>query len=447
MIATVIHNVKVVTPTGMSDSFVTIDHNGFISEVSNGKPSATLLSKADEIVDGHGALLMPGAIDAHVHFREPGLTHKATIASESRAAVSGGVTSFVDMPNTKPQTVTMADINAKADIAAHDSLANYSFYIGATNDNLKEILNADYSKVAGIKLFMGSSTGNMLVDSQNALERLFKAAPALITVHAEDEETIKAAREEILSEFGQDPPIRLHTRMRSTEACYKASAHAVALAHKYNSRLHIAHLTTAAELTLLESADKPLEEKLITAEVSPHHLLFTTDDYERLGSRIKMNPAIKTAADRDALRQAISCNLIDIIATDHAPHLLEEKEGSLFKAVSGAPMVQFSLPATLSLFEPTKVAEIMADKPARLFKIERRGRIEPGYYADLALVKKIDDGYTISDADVLSPCGWTPLTGHRLYHKVITTWVNGKKVFDHGSFNESHRGKPLKFNL
>lgn len=444
MISTLINNVYVVTPDRVSHGFVAIDTEGFICEVGEGLPGETLMSESLSVVDGGGALLMPGAIDCHVHFREPGLTRKATIASESRAAVAGGVTSFIDMPNTVPQTVSRVELDEKTAIADKTSVANYAFFIGATNDNLDELLAADYSRVAGIKLFMGSSTGNMLVDSESALDRLFASAPAIISVHAEDEATIQAARAEIEKEYGDDAPVELHTRLRSAEACYRASSHAVELARRYGTRLHIAHLTTAAELDLLD-APGPIENKKITAEVSPHHLWWTSDDYADRGARIKMNPSVKSAADREALRRAVENGLIDVVATDHAPHLLSEKQGSLFKAVSGAPMVQFSMPAMLELFSPVKVASVMADNPARLFRIDRRGRIAKGYYADLALVGKVEEGYTVSDDDVLSICRWTPMDGQALHHQVLSVWVNGNLTYCNGVINEQAHGKQLIF--
>ncbi len=445
MISTIIYNADIVTPSGVSRGFVTIDDDGFIDSVVSGSPAPELMAEAADKVDAEGRLLMAGAIDCHVHFREPGLTHKATIASESRAAVAGGVTSFFDMPNTIPQTVTTDAIEAKATIAARDSAANYAFFIGATNSNLDQLLAADYSRVAGIKLFMGSSTGNMLVDQEQSLCALFEAAPAIISVHAEDEATIRAARAEIEKEYGQDAPVSLHSRMRPAEACYRASAHAVELARRYGSRLHIAHLTTAAELALLD-ATTDLENKKITAEVSPHHLIWTDADYAVKGARIKMNPSVKTAVDRDALRQAVADGLIDVVATDHAPHLLSEKEGSLFKAVSGAPMVQFSLPVMLDLYDPATVTRVMSANPARVFQIDRRGIIAPGYHADLTLVERLSEPYIVQDSDALSLCGWTPLAGTPLRHKVTQTWVNGKKVYDRGKFSHIPAGQQIIFN-
>lgn len=444
MINTIVYNADIVTPSGVSRGFVAIDDNGLIASVDSGDPSSELLADAIDKVDAGGRLLMAGAIDSHVHFREPGLTHKATIASESRAAVAGGVTSYFDMPNTVPQTVTTEAIEAKASIAAHSSLANYAFFIGATNTNLDQLLAADYTRIPGIKLFMGSSTGNMLVDREQALCALFEAAPAIISVHAEDEATIRAARAEIENEYGQDAPVDLHSRLRTAEACYRASAHAVELARHYGSHLHIAHLTTAAELSLLEGAGD-IENKKITAEVSPHHLMWTDADYATKGARIKMNPSVKSVADRTALRKAVADGVIDIVATDHAPHLLSEKEGSLFKAVSGAPMVQFSLPVMLDLYDPVTVTRVMSANPARLFQIDRRGFIAPGYHADLTLVEHLPEPYIVSDSDSVSLCGWTPLDGIPLHHKVVQTWVNGKTVYNRGSFADIPAGQQIIF--
>lgn len=444
MIDTLIYNVGVVTPERVSRGFVAVGNDGRIALVGEGEPQRELTDEAAVRMDGRGAMLMAGAIDCHVHFREPGLTHKATIASESRAAVAGGVTSFFDMPNTVPQTVTMQAIDEKAGIASRASVANYAFFIGATNDNLDELLAADYSRVAGIKLFMGSSTGNMLVDKEAALRKLFESAPAIISVHAEDEATIRAARQEIEAKYGQNAPVCLHTQLRPAEACYKATAHAVELARRYGTRLHIAHLTTAAELELL-SPPAPVEEKRITAEVSPHHLMWTVNDYERKGARIKMNPSVKTSDDREALRRALAESRIDIVATDHAPHLMTEKQGSLFKAVSGAPMVQFSLPIMLGLYDPQLVTRVMSNNPARLFGITDRGRLAEGNYADLVLVERLSEPITVTDYDALSLCGWTPMAGEELYHKVTKTWVNGKLVYDNGVVDDSTKGMQITF--
>lgn len=438
-----IHNADIVTGTGdRFAGYVLIDGEA-IAAVAPGKPDTALFESA-EVTDARGCLLLPGAIDCHVHFREPGLTQKATIASESRAAVAGGVTSFIDMPNTVPQTTTSALADDKAAIAARDSVANYAFFIGATNDNIDELLSADYSRIAGVKLFMGSSTGNMLVDRQSALDELFSRVKARIVVHAEDEATVRANAAAIRAEYGDDAPVSLHTRLRSAEACYKASKAAAELARRTGARLHIAHISTARELELL-TPGPTTADKQITAEVSPHHLLWTEDDYADRGARIKMNPAVKTAADRRALTEAVRDGLIDIIATDHAPHRLADKEGGLFKAASGAPMVEFSLVAALSLFTPEVVAERMAAAPARLFAIDRRGAIAPGNYADLVLVDP-HSPHTVKDSDVTSLCGWTPVDGLTFTHRVIKTWVNGNLCFDNGVIKDDKRGKALSFS-
>lgn len=438
-----IHNADIVTGTGDRFAGYVLIDGETIAAVAPGKPDAALFENA-EVTDARGCLLLPGAIDCHVHFREPGLTQKATIASESRAAVAGGVTSFIDMPNTVPQTTTSALADDKSAIAARDSVANYAFFIGATNDNIDELLTADYSRIAGVKLFMGSSTGNMLVDRQSALDELFSRVKARIVVHAEDEATVRANAGAIRAEYGDDAPVSLHTRLRSAEACYKASKAAVDLARRTGARLHIAHLSTARELELL-TPGPTTADKQITAEVSPHHLLWTEDDYADRGARIKMNPAVKTAADRRALVEAVRNGLIDIIATDHAPHRPADKEGSLFKAASGAPMVEFSLIAALSLFTPEVVAERMAAAPARLFSIDRRGSIAPGNYADLVLVDP-HSPHTVKDSDVTSLCGWTPVDGLTFRHRVIKTWVNGNLCFDNGVIKDDKRGKALSFS-
>lgn len=438
-----IHNADIVTGTGDRFAGYVIIDGETIAAVAPSKPDTALFENA-EVTDARGRLLLPGAIDCHVHFREPGLTQKATIASESRAAVAGGVTSFIDMPNTVPQTTTSALADAKAAIAARDSVANYAFFIGATNDNIDELLSADYSRIAGVKLFMGSSTGNMLVDRQSALDELFSRVKARIVVHAEDEATVRANAEAIRAEYGDDAPVSLHTRLRSAEACYKASKAAAELARRTGARLHIAHISTARELELL-TPGPTTADKQITAEVSPHHLLWTEDDYADRGARIKMNPAVKTAADRVALVEALRDGLIDIIATDHAPHRLADKEGGLFKAASGAPMVEFSLIAALSLFTPEVVAERMAAAPARLFAIDRRGSITPGNYADLVLVDP-HSPHTVKDSDVTSLCGWTPVDGLTFTHRVIKTWVNGNLCFDNGVIKDDKRGKALSFS-
>lgn len=378
------------------------------------------LKEAEAVIDAEGMTLLPGAIDAHVHFREPGLTHKADIATESRAALAGGVTSFFDMPNTVPQTTSLEPWRQKMDIASKSSVANYAFFIGATNDNLEEILRADFSRIPGVKVFLGSSTGNMLVNNTSVLERLFEEVRVPIVVHAEDEETIAQARKTAEVKYQGNPPVCEHTNIRPVEACVAATTHAIDMLRRHpEAHLHIAHVSTADELRLIRQAKQ--EGLNLTCEVSPHHLLFTSEDYERLGARIKMNPSVKSPGHRVALREAVLDGTIDIVATDHAPHTLEEKEGDAFTAVSGAPMVQFSLPAMLDLFDTETVCRTMAENPARIFGLERRGRIAPDYHPEMVLVKRDMNGYIVADVDVVSKCGWTPLVGIKLYHKVIRT--------------------------
>ncbi|MEE1207569.1 MAG: dihydroorotase [Muribaculaceae bacterium] len=384
------------------------------------------------VTDLGGDLLMPGAIDVHVHFRDPGLTHKADFATESRAAVAGGVTSVVDMPNTVPQTTTVELLRQKAEMAAGKSVANYGFFIGATNDNLAELQAVDPSTVAGVKLFVGSSTGNMLVDDADALDHLFATVKMPISVHAEDEAVIARCKTEAIARYGSADkvPVAEHSNIRPVEACVRATERVLRLAERHGAHVHIAHLTTAREVEMVAEARRGGAR--VTCEVSPHHLTFCTDDYERLGTRIKMNPAVKSADDREALRKALAVGTIDMVATDHAPHLLKEKEGGALTAVSGAPMVQFSLPVVLSLFGPEVAAEKMSHRPAEVFGIRDRGRIEPGCYADLVRVRRLAEPHTVADAEVVSKCGWTPLAGTRLDYAVVTTWVNGR-VYEPGA--------------
>lgn len=395
-----------------------------IAATGAGAAPAELIAADDvETIDGVGCLLMPGAIDCHVHFRDPGLTHKADMATESRAALADGVTSFVDMPNTKPQTTTMALALDKLQHAAEVAAANYGVFIGATNDNIDELLHADYTRLAGVKLFMGSSTGNILVDQAEALERLFAGVSVPISVHAEDEGVIAAARARIRALYGERPiPIRRHTDMRPVEACVTATARAIALAERHGAHVHIAHVTTAAEVDMIDAARRRGLCR-ITCEVSPHHLLFCSDDYAELGARIKMNPAVKSAADRQSLREALADGRIDMIATDHAPHLEVEKAGDALHAVSGAPMVQFAYPMAIHLFGPRIAAERYAAAPARIFGITDRGQLQAGQRADLVLFAPSD--HVISDADVVSRCAWTPLAGRPLYFRTVRTWLNG----------------------
>lgn len=401
-----------------------------------------------KIIDATGLLLLPGVIDDQVHFREPGLTHKGDIFSETRAAAAGGVTSFMEMPNTVPQTVTMDALNEKYSLGSEKSLINYSFLIGATNDNIDEILKADPSNVCGIKIFMGSSTGNMLVDKETALRELFKRAHMIISTHCEDESTIKKNSDLYRQKYGEDVPFSMHPLIRSREACFISSSYAINLAKEYNTRLHIFHLSTADEMKLF-SNQLPLNEKRITAEVCIHHLWFEESFYEDKGSLIKWNPAIKTRFDRDSLRNAVNNNIIDIVATDHAPHTLTEKNNSYFKAPSGGPLIQHSLVAMLELwhkkiFSIEKVVEMMCHNPAILFNIRKRGFIREGYKADLCLVNPAKP-WIVAKENLLYKCGWSPFEGETFRSKVVKTIVNGTIVYDDGVINDEYRGQRLLF--
>ncbi len=390
--------------------------------------------KAETVTDCEGCYLLPGVIDTHVHFRDPGLTEKATMVTESKAAVAGGVTSFIDMPNTKPATVSMEAAMYKMARASRVSEANYGFFIGATNDNFDELAGADYTRLAGVKLFLGSSTGNMLVDDEKMLDNLFGNAPSIIAVHAEDEKVIAEARERLKALYPGGIPVELHPDVRPREACIRATYHAIMLAERYGARVHICHISTAEELDMIARAKA--RGVRVTAETCPQYLLFDRNDFLRLGSRIKCNPAIKDPSDRVALIRALrKGGVIDTIATDHAPHLPKDKDGDALTAASGMPMVQFSLPAMLDLaeYDPDaedigieRVVELMCHAPARIFGIKERGFIRPGYYADLVLVEKLPlPGYKIKKTDVKSKCGWTPLLGRSLGYRVRRTVVNG----------------------
>lgn len=419
-----------------------------IAAVYSGECSSEIENRADKIVDASGKWLIPGVIDDQVHFREPGLTHKANIHSESVAAVAGGVTSYMEMPNTNPQTTTKEALDWKFNRAAETSVANYTFYMGATNDNIAELRKVDHRRVCGIKLFMGSSTGNMLVDQPAALEKIFAEIPALIAVHCEKEEIIRSNREYYVSRFGEDLPVLFHPLIRSAEACYASSSQAVDLAVRHNARLHLLHLSTARELSLLE--DRPLSEKRITGEVCVHHLFFDDNDYAGYGNKIKWNPAIKTCADRLALMESVRANRIDVVATDHAPHLWSEKQGSCLKAASGGPLVQHSLLVMLDKavkgdFTPEQVIRKMCHAPADLFHIEKRGYIRPGYFADLVLIDP-NRHYTVTEENILSKCGWSPFTGYTFAVTVESTYVNGTLVYENGVVDETYRGRELSFN-
>ncbi len=402
-----------------------------------------------KLIDATGLLLIPGMIDDQVHFREPGLTHKATIKTESRAAVAGGITSFMEMPNTNPQTTTQEKLESKFAIAANDSIANYSFMFGGTNDNLDELLKTDGKNVAGIKLFLGSSTGNMLVDNPETLEKIFSATSLPISVHCEDEATIQSNTKKAIAEFGTDIPIEQHPEIRSAEACYISSSKAIELAKKTGARLHIFHLSTAKEIALLDNS-LPLKDKKITAEVCVHHLWFSDKDYAEKGTLIKWNPAVKTQEDQDALWQALNDDRIDVLATDHAPHTSEEKDNDYLNAPSGGPLVQHALVALLEASKAGKISieklvEKSAHNPAILFEIEKRGFLREGYFADIVLVDP-NKSWTVEKDNILYQCGWSPFEGTTFSHSIDTTFVNGKKVYEKGRIIESDSAMRLSFN-
>ncbi len=407
-------------------------------------------NNADVIIDAVGKYLLPGAIDDQVHFREPGLTHKAEIYTEAKAAVAGGVTSFMEMPNTVPNTLTQALLEDKYNIAAARSLSNYSFYMGASNDNLEEVLKTNAENVCGIKVFMGSSTGNMLVDNESALQALFSKTEMLIATHCEDEATIRENLAHYREKYGEDVPVAFHPLIRSEAACYKSSSLAVALAKKNNTRLHVLHISTAKELSLFENTT-PLKDKRITAEACIHHLWFDDSAYHTKGSLIKWNPAVKTKHDREALLEAVKDNTIDVIATDHAPHTLDEKKQSYFKSPSGGPLVQHSIVAMLELYHQRKIkleqiVEKMAHNPAILFRIQKRGFIREGYFADLVLVD-LNDPWVVGEDNILSKCKWSPFSGQVFQSKVTQTIVSGHLVYNEGEFDESIKGKRLNFEI
>ncbi|MBR9997828.1 MAG: dihydroorotase [Cyclobacteriaceae bacterium] len=401
------------------------------------------------VTEAGGQWILPGIIDDQVHFREPGLTHKGDIFTESRAAVAGGVTSYMEMPNTKPAAVTRELLEEKYNLAAQKSLANYSFYMGAANDNLEEVLSTDGRNVCGIKIFMGSSTGNMLVDNRKTLESIFSGTSLLIATHCEDENTVRENSEKARKIYGENVPIALHPEIRSEEACYLSSSLAVALAEKYGSRLHVLHISTARELDLFRN-QTPLDQKKVTAEACIHHLWFTGDDYARHGSLIKWNPAVKNKTDREALREAVTDGHIDVIATDHAPHTLEEKRNTYFKAPSGGPLVQHSLVAMLELchqglFPLELIVEKMAHNPAILFGIERRGFLEEGNYADIVIVDP-DFPWTVGRENILAKCGWSPFENQTFRSRISKTYVSGNLVYDKGGIIESGPGMRLLFS-
>ena len=403
----------------------------------------------DRVIDAKGLHLIPGIIDDQVHFREPGLTHKAEIYTESKAAIAGGITSFMEMPNTKPQTLTQELLEEKFQLGDKKSIANFSFFMGASNNNLSEVLKTNPKHVGAIKIFMGSSTGDMLVDNKKVLEEIFKKSDCLIAVHCEDEETIQKNLDEAKNKFGEDIPIEMHPKIRSVDACYKSSSLAVELAKKHNTRLHVFHISTEKELQLFTNT-KPLSEKRITAEVCIHHLYFNSNDYKTKGTHIKWNPAVKEKSDQDALLAALLDNRLDVIATDHAPHTIEEKNNKYLQAPSGGPLVENALKVMLKFVKEKKitieeVVEKMCHNPAICFQIEKRGFIKEKYYADLVLVD-IEKEYEVTESKILSKCGWSPFVGETLYGQVEYTIVNGHIAYEKGVFNESKKGMRLVFN-
>lgn len=405
---------------------------------------------ADKVIDAKGKYLLPGVIDDQVHFREPGITHKADIFTESRAAVAGGITTFMEMPNTVPNALTQSLLQDKYLIAEKTALANYSFYMGVSNDNFDEVMKTDPKNICGIKIFMGASTGNMLVDNEQTLERVFANAGMLIATHCEDEATIKANMALYREQYGEEVPVKFHSLIRSTEACYKSSSFAMGLAKKHGTKLHILHLSTAKEIDLFDNSI-PLKDKKITGEACIHHLWFNDSDYEEKQSLIKWNPAVKTAEDRNAVFNAVLSDHLDVIATDHAPHTLEEKQNtSYFKTPSGGPLVQHSLVAMLEFYHQRKISlekivEKMAHNPAILFEIEKRGYVREGYFADLVLVDT-DDLWQVSGENMLAKCGWSPFDGQVFKSKVSHTIVSGHLAYEEGRFDEGRMGKRLTFD-
>lgn len=404
---------------------------------------------ADKEINGEGKWLMPGAIDDQVHFREPGLTHKGDIQSEARAAVAGGVTSFMEMPNTNPPAVTIELLEEKYARAAEVSLANYSFFMGTTNDNIEELLKVDPRTICGVKIFMGSSTGNMLVDRAETLNEIFAKVKTLIAVHCEDDHMIKEKMNEMVQRYGEDIPMEFHPLIRSAEACYSSSSFAVALAKEHGTRLHILHISTAKELELFDHT-LPLSEKKITAEACIHHLWFTDEDYKSKGSYIKWNPAVKTETDRTFIREALINGKIDVVATDHAPHTIDEKNQKYAKAPSGGPLVQHSVVAMVDLvyqgvLTKERMVQLMCHNVADMFQIDRRGYVREGYFADLVLIDP-NHSWTVDKENIAYKCGWSPFEGYTFKSRIETTLVNGRVVYHKGAWDEREKGKRLAFN-
>jgi len=438
-----IKNGKLVNEGNIFESDVLIEDN-IIMRIDN-----DISDSEAKVIDAAGQYILPGVIDDQVHFREPGLTHKGNIATESRAAVAGGITSYMEQPNTNPQTTTIEKLEEKFGMASNNSFANYSFLFGGTNDNLEEIKRLDKKACSGVKLFLGSSTGNMLVDDEEVIEKIFRNTEMVISAHCEDEGTIRRNLEKYKSEYGDDIPIKCHPEIRSVEACYLSSSKAIDLAKKTGARLHVFHLSTGKETDLFRN-DIPLGEKKITAEVCIHHLWFSDEDYKSKGTLIKWNPAVKSASDRDLLWQALLDDRIDVIATDHAPHLIDEKDNVYTKAPSGGPLVQHALPAMLEKFHDgtitlERIVEKMCHNPSILFDIEKRGYLREGYFADIAIVD-LDNPQKISKENIAYKCGWSPFEGNTFKSRITHTFVNGHLAYENGSFSEKPKGQRLTFD-
>ena len=439
---TLIKNAHIVNEGKIFKSDLLIE-NQIIKKIAN-----SIDEKVDKCIDAKGLHLIPGIIDDQVHFREPGLTHKADIYTESKAALAGGITSFMEMPNTKPQTLTQELLEEKFKIGDKKSLANFTFFMGVSNNNIEEVLKTDPKNVGAIKIFMGSSTGDMLVDDKNVLEEIFKKSKCLIAVHCEDETIIQENIQKAVKQYGDNIPINSHPDIRSVDACYKSSSFAVELAKKHNTRLHVFHLSTEKEIDLFDNSIN-LEDKNITAEVCIHHLYFNSDDYNEKGTYIKWNPAVKNKSDQKALLKALLDKKIDVIATDHAPHTIDEKNNKYLEAPSGGPLVQHALGVMLKFVKENKinlesVVEKMCHNPSICFKIHKRGFIRENYYADLVLVN-INESYQVEKKDLLSKCRWSPFEGDILHGKVNYTIVNGNIVYENGSFDETNKGMRLVF--
>ncbi|WP_276168211.1 dihydroorotase [Zobellia alginiliquefaciens] len=438
-----IKNAKIVNENSIFESDVLLQDDLIV------KIAANISDDTAKVIDIQGKYLLPGVIDDQVHFREPGLTHKGDIASESRAAVAGGITSYMEQPNTNPQTTTIEKLEEKFEMGARSSFANYSFPFGGTNDNLEELKRLDKNACSGVKLFLGSSTGNMLVDNEEVIENIFSNTEMVISAHCEDEGTIKRNLAEYKEKYGEDIPVKYHHKIRSEEACYLSSSKAIALAKKTGARLHVFHLSTGKETELFRN-DIPLEQKKITAEVCVHHLWFTNTDYDTKGTLIKWNPAVKTAADRAQLWEALLDDRLDVIATDHAPHLLSEKDNVYTKAPSGGPLVQHALPALLEKVQEgvislEKVVEKMCHNPAILFQVEKRGYIREGYYADLVVVD-VNAPWQVTKENIAYKCKWSPFEGATFTSSVTHTFVNGHLAYENGNFSEERNAKRLTFN-